>query len=65
MSPIFKSNPKKVNAEKELDFELKYQQSLSFETLFRMTVKQSGLVLRMLIDNGHRKPFEIIKRAQG
>jgi hypothetical protein len=65
MSPIFKSDPKKADAEKELDFELKYQQSLSFQELFRMMVKQSGLVLRMLINNGHRKPFEIIKRTQG
>jgi len=63
MSPIFKSDPKNSNQEKELDFELKYQKSLSFQERFRMMARQSRLVLKMLVDNGHRKPSEIIKRT--
>ncbi len=61
MSPILKL--KKHNEEKELDFELKYQRSLSLTERFRMVVHQSKLVLQMLIDHGYRKPSEIIKRV--
>lgn len=60
MSPIYKS--KKNNQKKEEEFELKYQQSLSLTKRFRMVVRQSQLVLKMLIKNGHRKSTEIIKR---
>jgi len=59
--PIFKS--KKSNEKRELEFELKYQRSLSLAERFRMALRQSRLVLQMLIDHGHRKPTEIIKRA--
>lgn len=54
---------KKHNAKKEEEFEQKFQRSLSLTDRFRMVVRQSKLVLRMLIDNGHRKPTEIFKRT--
>jgi len=63
MSPIYKSNNAGSSLKKELEFELKYQRSLSFAQRFRMMLHQSRLVLRMLIENGYRKPTEIIKRA--
>jgi hypothetical protein len=59
--PIYKAQNN--NEKKELDFELKYQKSLSLTERFRMMAHQSKLILQMLIDNGHRKPTEIIKRA--
>lgn len=59
--PIFKA--KKSNEKKELEFELKYQRSLSLTERFRMAVRQSKLVLQMLINHGHLKPTEIIKRV--
>ena len=52
----------KDNEKKELDFELKYQKSLSLTQRFRMVLQQSKLLLEMLVKNGHRKPFEIVKR---
>ena len=61
MSPILKF--KKHNSKKEQEFEYKYQKSLSLTERFRMVARQSKLVLRMLIDHGHRKPTEIIKRV--
>jgi hypothetical protein len=58
---VYKSS--KNNEKKEQEFELKYQRSLSLTERFRMMIHQSKLVLQMLIDHGHRKPTEIIKRA--
>jgi len=63
MSPIFKAKKGARNEKEELDFELDYQRSLSFSERFRMMLHQSKLILRMLIENGHRKPIEVIKRA--
>ena len=60
MSPILKL--KKHNERKEKEFEQKYQKSLSLTERFRMVVHQSKLVLQMLINHGHRKPTQIIKR---
>jgi hypothetical protein len=48
--------------ERELEFELEYQLSLTVEQRFRMMFKKSREMAEMLVRNGHRKPFEIIKR---
>jgi len=60
MSPILKISSH--DEEKELDFEIEWQLSLSFEERFRMMLQASRLIMKSLVDNGHRKPFEIIKR---
>ena len=46
----------------ELEFELEYQLSLTVEQRFRMMFQKSKEIAEMLVRNGHRKPFEIIKR---
>ncbi len=46
----------------ELEFELEYQLSLTVEQRFRMMFQKSREMAEMLVRNGHRKPFEIIKR---
>jgi hypothetical protein len=61
MSPILKIE--KDDEEKEIDFELDYQLSLSIDQRFRMMFQKSKELAVMLEKNGHRKPFEIIKRA--
>ena len=61
MTPIFKSDTD--DDDRELDFELEYQLSLSVEERFRMMFQRSREIAEMLIRNGHRKPFEIIKRS--
>ena len=53
---------KKHNQKKDEEFERKYQRSLSLTERFRMVVRQSKLVLQMMVKNGYRKPSEIIKR---
>ena len=60
MSPILKLN--KPDENKEIEFELNYLHSLSYKERLEMMLRSSGMVLRILIKNGHRKPFEIIKR---
>jgi hypothetical protein len=47
---------------KELDFELDYQLSLTVQERFQMMFKKSREIALTLFKNGHRKPFEIIKR---
>jgi hypothetical protein len=47
----------------ELEFELEYQGSLSFEERLNMMREKSEKMLRQMVELGYRKPFEIIKRA--
>ena len=60
MSPILKLE--KDDSEKELEFEIDYQLSLTIQQRFEMMFRKSREMAQMLIDNGHRKPSEIIKR---
>lgn len=61
MSPILKID--EDNEEKEIDFELDYQLSLDVDQRFRMMFQKSKELADMLEKNGHRRPFEIIKRS--
>jgi hypothetical protein len=49
--------------EKELGFELDYLSSLTFEERLKMMREKSREMLKQLIDHGHRRSFEIIKRT--
>jgi len=49
--------------EKELKFELDYLASLTFEERFKMMREKSREMLKQMIEHGHRRPFEIIKRT--
>jgi hypothetical protein len=50
------------NESKELEFELEYLRSLSFEERMTMMRKKSKEMLKQLVELGYRKPFEIVKR---
>ena len=60
MSPILKLDHD--DPEKELAFELDYQLSLTTRERVEMMLRRSDEVRRTLIQHGHRKPVEIIKR---
>ena len=47
----------------ELEFELEYLRSLTFEERLEMMREKSKEMLRQMVDLGYRKPFEIAKRA--
>ena len=49
--------------EKELEFELSYLSSLTFEERLKMMKEKSREMLKQMIDHGHRRSFEIIKRT--
>jgi len=49
--------------EKELEFELDYLRSLSFEERLYMMREKSREMLRQMVEHGYRKPFEIVKRS--
>ncbi len=61
MSPLLKCD--RDDEDRELDFELDYQLSLSAEERFRMMFAKSREAAELLIRNGHRKPVQIIKRS--
>jgi hypothetical protein len=48
---------------KELEFELEYLRSLSFEERLTMMRRNSKEMLRRLVELGYRKPLEIVKRS--
>jgi hypothetical protein len=48
--------------DRELEFEVAYQLSLTVEQRFRMMFQKSREIAEIFVRNGHRKPFEIIKR---
>ncbi len=52
----------KDDPEKELEFELEFQRSLTTQQRFEMMFRKSKELAQMLIENGHRKAFEIVKR---
>ena len=58
--PILKL--KNHDAERELDFEIEYQRSLTTAQRFEMMRSQSCKIAETLIRHGHRKPVEIVKR---
>lgn len=47
---------------KELEFELDYLSSLTFEERLKMMREKSREMLKQMIDHGHRRAVEIIKR---
>jgi len=61
MSPILKLDDD--DEDKEMDFELDYQLSLNVDQRFHMMFQKSKELAKMLVKNGHRRPFEIIKRS--
>jgi hypothetical protein len=59
--PIYKIGPDdKID---EVALELEYQATLTVEQRYTMMIKASRTLLKMMIDYGHKKPFEIIKRT--
>ena len=48
--------------QKELEFELNYLASLTFEERLKMMRQKSREMLRQMVEHGHRRPFEIVKR---
>jgi len=61
MPPIYQIGPD--DDVDELELELEYQRSLTVDQRYKMMINASRNVLRMLIDNGYKKPFEIIQRT--
>ena len=51
--------------ERELEFELSYLASLTFEDRLKMMREKSREMLRQMVEHGHRRPFEIVKRPSG
>jgi hypothetical protein len=61
MAQILKMD--KDDEEKELEFELAYQRTLTTAQRFELMFRKSREIAEVLLKRGHRKPFEIIKRT--
>ena len=61
MSHILKLN--RHDTRKEIEFELKYLNSLSTGKRFEMMFKKTKEMLNLLEKSGHGRPFKIIKRT--
>jgi hypothetical protein len=59
---ILKVGPDEQSEERELDFELQYQRSLTRQQRFEMMFRKSRELVEALIRRGHRKPAGIAKR---
>ena len=49
--------------ERELEFELNYLASLTFDERLLMMKRKSREMLRQMVEHGHRRPFEVFKRT--
>jgi len=63
MSSVLKLDPAASNDDRELEFELAYQRSLTTAQRFEMMLRKSRAMAEQLERLGHRKPAEIVKRA--
>jgi hypothetical protein len=61
MAPILKTDSH--DEEKELEFELAYQATLTTQERFELMFRKSREIAEALIRHGYRKPFEIVKRT--
>jgi len=52
-----------TDEERELEFELDYLASLTFEERLQMMRQKSKEMLRQMVEHGHRRSFEVIKRS--
>jgi len=53
---------KKDDEKKEIEFELQYLLSLTLQQRFRLMKIKSREMLALLVQNGHRKAAEVLKR---
>jgi len=61
MPPILKLDTD--DEDKELEFELAYQRTLTTQQRFELMFRKSREIAEVLLRHGYRKPFEILKRA--
>ena len=59
---ILKVGPEEQSEERELEFELQFQQGLTRQERFEMMLRKSRELAEELIRRGHRRPAAIIKR---
>ncbi len=52
----------RADEQRELEFELNYLASLTFEERLKIMRQKSREMLRQMVEHGHRRPFEILKR---
>ena len=62
-SGILKIEQDLNSEERELEFELAYQRTLTTQQRFELMFRKSREIMEVMLRHGYRKPFEIIKRT--
>jgi hypothetical protein len=60
--PVLKVGPGEASEQRELEFELEYQQGLTTAQRFEMMFRRSREMAEELLRRGHRRPVEVVKR---
>jgi hypothetical protein len=63
MCPVLKLDPDAPSEDRELEFELAYQRSLTTAERFEMMFRKSRQIMEEMLRRGHRRPFEVLKRS--
>jgi hypothetical protein len=61
MSPVLKLQDH--DEDRELEFELAYQRSLTTQQRFELMFRKSREMKEMLLKHGYREPSKVIKRS--
>jgi hypothetical protein len=61
MSPVLKLHDH--DEDRELEFELAYQRSLTTQQRFELMFRKSREMKEMLLKHGYGKPAEVVKRS--
>jgi hypothetical protein len=61
MCPVLKLDPDAPSEDRELEFELAYQGSLTTAERFEMMFRKSRELAEELLRRGYRKPSEVVK----
>jgi hypothetical protein len=61
MCPVLKLDPDAPSEDRELEFELAYQRSLTTAERFEMMFRKSRELAEELLRRGYRRPAEVVK----
>lgn len=63
MCPVLKLDPDAPSDDRELEFELSYQRSLTTAERFEMMFRKSRQIMEEMLRRGHRRAAEVVKRT--
>ncbi len=62
-SSVLKIKQYAESEDRELDFEITYQRTLTTQQRFEFMFRKSREIMEVMLRHGHRKPIEVVKRT--